>query len=66
MKEALTILMLVLLIGPLLIGVRRMRRLPGAISREANQPAGPEDAAGQGIPGPSRFDPDRKDLGKRD
>ena len=28
MKEALTILMLVLLIGPLLIGVRRIRRLP--------------------------------------
>jgi hypothetical protein len=28
MKEALTILMLVLLIGPLLIAVRRIRRLP--------------------------------------
>jgi hypothetical protein len=33
MKEALTILMLVLLIGPLLIGVRRMRRLPRADER---------------------------------
>ncbi len=32
MKEALTILMLVLLIGPLLIAVRRIRRLPRAIS----------------------------------
>ena len=28
MKEALTIVMLVLLIAPLLIGVRRIRRLP--------------------------------------
>jgi hypothetical protein len=27
MKEALTVLMLVLLIGPLLIGVRRIRRV---------------------------------------
>ena len=30
MKEALTILMLALLIVPLLIGVRRIRRLPRA------------------------------------
>ena len=28
MKDALTIIMLVLLIGPLLIAVRRIRRLP--------------------------------------
>jgi len=44
MKDALTILMLVLLIGPLLIAVRRIRRLPRAISREVNTPADSEIA----------------------
>ena len=50
MKEALTILMLVLLIGPLLIAVRRIRRLPGAISRQADTRAGSEIAARQRKP----------------
>jgi hypothetical protein len=37
MKEALTIVMLVLLIAPLLIGVRRMRRTLDRTSREKGQ-----------------------------
>jgi len=34
MKEALTIIMLLLLIVPLLVGVRRIRRLPRPSDRE--------------------------------
>ena len=34
MKEALVLVMLVLLIGPLLIGVARLRRLPRGLRRE--------------------------------
>jgi len=66
MKDALTILMLVLLIGPLLIAVRRIRRIPRAVSRQVNPPADSEIAARQGILGSFRFNLNRNEPKKRD
>ncbi|WP_165357129.1 hypothetical protein [Sphingosinicella sp. CPCC 101087] len=43
MKEALTIVMLVLLIGPLLVGVRRIRRLPR--TRDVEERRGPTSSS---------------------
>ena len=39
MKEALVVIMLVLLIVPLLVGVRRIRRLPRSGPNEQNPPS---------------------------
>ncbi len=66
MKDALTIVMLVLLIGPLLIAVRRIRRLPKAISRRADTQADAEIAARQGILGSSRFKLNQDEPRNRD
>ena len=66
MKDALTIVMLVLLIGPLLIAVRRIRRLPKAISRRVDTQADSEIAARPGILDSSRFNLNQDEPGKRD
>ena len=66
MKDALTIVMLLLLIGPLLIAVRRIRRLPKAISRRVDTQADSEIAARQGILGSSRLNLNRDEPGNRD